>query len=176
LPAVRSTSAKQVINRRRSGKTPRGDHRITNCTSQGGSWSEWNDGISIEVMHHIPPGVEEPSRTYEFVGAEPPVGAVGNQSGENKFPAAEASVEIGRACPGDHDGIEVPSVWLFEKRASTNVENAYQYRPYDIDGVKWRERIYAHLSFAFGAVDSTPRQQEQRTLTRPKRHKILAPR
>ena len=93
---------------------------VTNGASQGGRWDERHNGSLIEVVHDIPTGMEEPAEADEAGGIEAFAGARGANRSESKLPDTQPTIEIGGASASDHDGIEVPALWLLERRGRDN--------------------------------------------------------
>src|SRR3989442_12484945 len=110
-------------------------HTASNGASQGGRWDERHNGIPIEVVHDIPTGMEEPAEADEAVCIEAFVGAIGNNRSESKLPDTQSTIEIGGASASDHDGIEVPALWLLERRGRANEERGDDDRRHDISQV-----------------------------------------
>ena len=65
--------------------------------------------------------MQEPSGTYEAVGSQALVSAVGDHNEKDELPDAEAPVQVRRASSRHHDRIEVASVRLFEQRTQRDV-------------------------------------------------------
>jgi hypothetical protein len=127
----------EAVHGRRAGKTPRGDYGVTNCASQGRGWDERNYGVPIQVVHHVPSRMEEPAQADETVGVESHVGAIGYDSSESKLPDAEPTAEIRGAGTGDHDCVEVSSLWFLERGRRDNEQNGYDYWSDYIYEVNW---------------------------------------
>jgi hypothetical protein len=89
------------------------------------------------VVHHVPSRMEEPAQADETVGVESNVGAIGYDSSESKLPDAEPTAEIRGAGTGDHDCVEVSSLWFLERGRRDNEQNGYDYWSDYIYEVNW---------------------------------------
>src|SRR5438067_12641496 len=118
----------QAVHRRRTSKTPRRNNGVTDGASQGGRWDERYNGMPLQVVHDVPAGMEEPAEADAAVRVESRVGAIGDDSSESKLPDAQPPIEIGGASASDHDGVEVPALWLLERRGRDNEERGYDDR------------------------------------------------
>jgi len=103
-------------------------------------------------MEHIPSGVKKPPEADEVIRAKSSVGDVSDYGCEREFPRSKSAIEI--RCPrtGNHDGVEVSSVWLSEQRASTDVNNRDKHWSNEIHRADWGSDPKLHKRSQLGSV------------------------
>ena len=88
-------------------------------------------------MKHVPTSIEKPADPDEVIGTKPSIRKGGDDRCEDELPRSKSPVEI--SCPRtrNHDGIEVSSVWLSEKRTSTDINQGDKHWSNKVHRVDW---------------------------------------
>jgi hypothetical protein len=68
-------------------------------------------GFPVEAVHYIPPGVKQPTDADEVIGMKSSICKVCDDCRKRELPFPESAVEICCACTGDHDCVDILSVW-----------------------------------------------------------------
>ena len=102
-------------------------------------------------MKYVPTSMEKPADPDEVVGTKPSIGKVGDDRCENELPRSKSPVEISCSRTRNHDGIEVSSAWLSEKRTSTDVNQGDEHWSNKLNRVDWGSTANLHQGYQFRA-------------------------
>ncbi len=96
------------------------------------------------MMHHVPPGVQQPAYTDKCIAIEPTECDNAHDDAKHKLPQPQATAQIGGTCASYSEGTDPAPVRIGNEGCSQDPYQCYDHCAYSLRERKIRNDMYCH--------------------------------